>query len=110
MIKSTNNIFSILIFLISLTSFSNLARGIECQTDGDCPQNYICVETSHGKGVCVVDPNRPCSSNGDCSTGWTCINGTCSHGGAGQSCTYNGHCQTGYVCCNNRCVYSTCRQ
>ena len=88
---------------------SNSAYAKECSSDSDCPKNYVCVESSSGKGVCVVDPNHPCDSNGDCPSGWTCISGTCSNGDAGQSCSSNGNCQTGYVCCNNRCKYSTCR-
>ena len=97
--------FFYILFLISLPS---LAEAASCKTDRDCPRNFICVETSGDTGVCVVDNNRPCRSNGNCPTGWSCIEGTCSKGGSGQSCTHNGQCKTGYVCCNSRCRYSTC--
>ncbi len=103
------------IFLSSLVctmlflSVASTASAQSCKRDSDCPRNYICLTTPSGNGVCVVDNNRSCNSNGDCATGWTCINGTCSEGGSGQACNGNGDCGTGYVCCNNRCRESTCR-
>ena len=109
--KLNKNILG-LMFVFTITTlfgFTNLASASTCKTDRDCPRNFICVETMNGKGICVVDNNRPCTSNGGCPTGWLCISGTCSKGGSGQSCKSNGNCRTGYVCCAGRCVYSHCR-
>ncbi|MFM8314194.1 MAG: Dickkopf N-terminal cysteine-rich domain-containing protein [Deltaproteobacteria bacterium] len=106
--NSKNGLVMMLLW-VAFLGFADFANATTCKTDRDCPRNFICVETTHGKGICVVDNNRPCHSNGGCPTGWLCISGTCSKGGAGQSCKSNGNCRTGYVCCNNRCVYSTCR-
>lgn len=106
---SSLKFFKMFLFIsLSLIFLSSYAFAKDCSSDGDCPTHYICVESSSGKGVCVVDTNHACDSNGDCLSGWTCILGTCSSGGSGQSCNSNGSCQTGYVCCNHRCKYSTC--
>jgi Cys-rich repeat protein len=63
-----------------------------CETAEDCPTHYTCQLISTGK-ACLP----PCTSQNDCSTGWTCAN----EDGGGKACA-----PSGYKC--EGCVINGC--
>ena len=59
---------------------------------------YKCVGA-----VCTTS----CVSNGDCATGFACVNGACGKRATGQPCTVDGDCQSG-ACAQGVCCTTTC--
>ncbi len=82
-----------------------------CHADADCPSN-LCqfVPDSTGNlsdlGLCVPGTSPGCTSDAECASGESCVNGACQPS-TPPGCTSDAECASGESCVNGACQPST---
>ena len=97
------------------------AAGTVCKASSCSGGSVIPASTCNGLGTCVMgaaitcfpyacadnDCRGACTSNADCVSPNTCVNGSCGKKGLGQKCTVPADCKSGFcidlVCCDQAC-------
>ena len=68
-----------------------------CNSNGDCPENYICVELDADQSKCIAEIET-CTSDLECGIGYACQEGFCKPDENSTTCTSNEDCAEGYSC------------
>ncbi len=91
--------------------------GRACQSAGDCPSGFDCVDVGGGPGIsdqclpaadadgqrtCSIPEGEECISSADCDSAESCVNNQCRKPNDAE-CTSNGDCEDGEVCRDYQC-------
>ena len=91
-----------------------------CESDGDCPQNTICVDCQCQDAYCgdgIITPPEQCEVDGDCDStiGEICLNCECVEAYCGdgivtppEQCESDAQCDEGFSCIGCECLEPVC--